>query len=418
MESSTDTRVPPPSWINHDFMQSALKNAVRKKITIDSMNVQYANAEGLGYASLMFRLTVFLRYEDNEETQKKTLIVKTLLQSGRLKDILEKLDIFKTETEMLHDMMPQIHEILSALEKEEFRPLAAKCYQWGRQPVTFLVLEDLSAVGFKLAQAGQPLNLKHCAVVLRAYARLHAASVYVLSKQPHYKDKYSLNMFTDETSLQHLASLATKYINGLANELEKCPGYEQYSERYRTFANRFIDVTYERMEKIKKQTKLPVLTHGDCWKNNMMFKYMDEEVSEVRLVDFQCSSVTSPASDLLYFLYSSASEDVHRHHMEDLLREYHSTLVGLLRRLGLEQQAEAYTFEELKKDMDHCLVIAVFLSSLSGMVLTSEKHGAEYAKAFKDQENLDNAVYKSFRNPYTLSYLKYLAPLFVNKGIL
>ncbi|XP_049947836.1 uncharacterized protein LOC126456125 [Schistocerca serialis cubense] len=235
------------------------------------------------------------RYEDNEETQKKTLIVKTLLESGGFKDIVEKLDIFKTEVEMLHDMMPQIHEKLSALEKEEFRPLAAKCYQWGRQPVT-------SRVGGS-----------------------------------------------------HLASLATKYINGLANQLEKCPGYEQYSERYRTFANRFIDVKYERMEKMKKQTKLPVLTHGDCWKNNMMFKYMNEEVSEVRLVDFQCSSVTSPASDLLYFLYSSASENVHRHHMEDLLREYHSTLVGLLRRLGLEQQAEAYTFEELKKDMDHCL---------------------------------------------------------------
>ncbi|XP_049947839.1 uncharacterized protein LOC126456129 [Schistocerca serialis cubense] len=287
---------------------------------------------------------------------------------------------------MLYDVMPQLYEQLAALEGDEFRQLAAKCYQWGRQPATFLVMEDLSMAGFRLAQAGQPLDLKHCAVALQAYARLHAASVYLLSKQPHYKDNFCMHIFTEKNFRQLMASACTQFSEALANELDKCPGYEEYSERYRTLAECFHDVSYERMEQIKTQTKLPVLTHGDCWKNNMMFKYMNGEVSEVRLVDFQCSSVTSPASDLLYFLYGNASEDVHRHHVEDLLREYHNTLVGLLRRLGMEHQAEAYTFEELKKDMDYCLVIGVYFSIMSGFGLTSEEHGAEYAKAVNDPE--------------------------------
>ncbi|XP_049802392.1 uncharacterized protein LOC126236834 [Schistocerca nitens] len=418
MELSTDTRVPPPSWINHAFIESALKTAERKKITVDSLSVHYANAEGLGYLSLIFRVTACLRYEGNEETHKKTLIVKTTLGSGELNAMAEKSDVFKTEAEMLYDVMPQLYEQLAALEGDEFRPLAAKCYQWGRQPATFLVMEDLSMAGFRLAQAGQPLDLKHCAVALRAYARLHAASVYLLSKQPHYKDNFCMHIFTEKNFRQLMASTCTQFFKALANELHKCPGYEEYSERYRTLAECFLDVSYERMEQIKTRTKLPVLTHGDCWKNNMMFKYMNGEVSEVRLVDFQCSSVTSPASDLLYFLYSSASEDVHRHHVEDLLREYHSTLVGLLRRLGLEQQAEAYTFEELKEDMDYCLVIGVYFSITSGFGLTSEEHGAEYTKAVNDPEKFGKVVVKSFRNPYSLSYIKYLSPIFVSKGIL
>ncbi|XP_049949650.1 uncharacterized protein LOC126457425 [Schistocerca serialis cubense] len=419
MELSTDTRVPPPSWINHGFIESALKTAERKKITVDSINVQYANPEGVGYGSLMFRLTANLRYEGSEQTEKKTMIVKTVLESGELhKVLIEKCDVFRIEGEMLHNVMPQVHEQLAALENEEFRPIAAKCYQCGRQPSPFLVLEDLSAAGFRLAQAGQPLDVKHCEVALRAYARLHAASAYVLCKQPHYKDTFSFHIFTDKSARQFVGTMAKKILIGLANEFDKCPGYEKYSGKYRAFADRFLDLSYERMEQIKRQTKLPVLTHGDCWKNNMMFKYTNGEVTEVRLVDFQGVSATSPASDLLYFLYSSASEDVHRHHMEDLLREYHSTLVGLLRRLGLEQQAEAYSFEELKKDMDYCLAIGVYFSSGSGFFLTSEKHAKEYVKAFHDPEKFDEVIVKSFRNPYTMPYIKYLTSIFDKKGIL
>ncbi|XP_046987566.1 uncharacterized protein LOC124589942 [Schistocerca americana] len=419
MELSTDTRVPPPSWINHGFIESALKSAERKKIAVDSIDVQYANPEGVGYGSLMFRLTANMRYEGSEQTEKKTMIVKTVLESGELlKDLIEKCDVFKIEGEVLHNVMPQVHEQLAALENEEFRPIAAKCYQYGRQPAPFLVLEDLSAAGFRLAQAGQPLDLKHCEVALRAYARLHAASAYLLCKQPHYKDTFSFHIFTDKSARQFVATMAKKIFIGLANEFDKCPGYEKYSEKYRAFADRFPDLSCERMEQIKRQTKLPVLTHGDCWKNNMMFKYTNGEVSEVRLVDFQAVSATSPASDLLYFLYASASEDVHRNHMEDLLREYHSTLVGLLRRLGLEQQAEAYTFEELKKDMDYCLAIGVYFSSSSGFFLTSEKHAKEYAKALNDPEKFDEVIVKSFRNPYTMPYIKYLTSIFDKKEIL
>ncbi|XP_049855598.1 uncharacterized protein LOC126336149 [Schistocerca gregaria] len=418
MESSTDTRVPPPSWLNRDFIESALKNAERKKIAVDSINVKYANPEGVGYTSLMFRLTASLRSENSEEIQKRTLIVKTTLESGELKDLVDKIDAFKFEADMLHDVVPQVHEQLVALEGDEFRPLAAKCYQWGRQPAAFLVLEDLSAAGFRLAQGGQPLDLKHCRVALRAYARLHSSSAYMLSKQPQYKDTFRFHLFTDKDAIQFTGSLCKKIMTALANEFDKCPGYEQYGERYRAFADRLLNVASERMEQIRNQTKLLVLAHGDCWKNNMMFKYVNGEVSEVRLVDFQCSSVTSPASDLLYFLYANASEDIHRHHMDELLREYHSTLVGLLRRLGMEQQAEAYTLQELRSDMDHCLVTAVFYSTMSGFVLTSEENGAEYAKGLNDPKKLDEAVIKSFSNPHSLPYLKYLAPIFVNKGIM
>ncbi|XP_049947838.1 uncharacterized protein LOC126456128 [Schistocerca serialis cubense] len=251
------------------------------------MNVEYANAEGLGYGSLKFRLTVFLSYEGNEKIQKKTLIVKTVLESGQLKDLTEKCGVFKVEAEMLFDVMPKIHEQLAVLEGEEFRPLGASCYQWGREPATYIVLEDLSPTGFRLAQAGQPLDLKPCAVTLRAYARLHAASAYLLTKQPRYKEKFCVHMFTEENFLQHLAPGAKMSLKALANELDKCSGYEQYSERYRALAECFLDVACERMEQIKTQTNLSVLTHGDCWKNNMMFKYVNGEVSEVCLVDFQ-----------------------------------------------------------------------------------------------------------------------------------
>ncbi|XP_046987565.1 uncharacterized protein LOC124589926 [Schistocerca americana] len=419
MESPNEARPPPPSWINQKFIESVMINKTGKEVSVDSIKVQYACPEGVGYTSLLFRVTVLLKGEDNEEEAKKeSLLVKTVLDFGPMKELMENCQVFRIETQMLHEVLPQIHKILASLEGEDFQLLTARCYDWGQQPADFLVLEDLSTAGFRMAEGGRPLDYQHCKMVLRAYARLHAASAFLLDKQPHYKSVFASSAFTDKRTQDYFRSIGSKIMSALADELNKCPGYEKYSEKFRGFIDRYGDSIFELFERMKEETKLHVLVHGDCWKNNVMFKYVEGALSDVRLVDFQVSYVTSPASDLQYFLYANASEGVHRHHMDDLLCEYHNTLSGILRCLGMQQEAEVFTLEELKRDMDRCLVMGFLFSCMSGFALTSEKYGVEYVKAFNDPEHADEALAKIFKNPYSLSYMKYLTPIFDSKGIL
>jgi len=60
---------------------------------------------------------------------------------------------------------------------------------------------------------------------------------------------------------------------------------------------------------------LNVLTHGDLWLNNIMFKGQS-----VRFLDFQLVNFTSPAIDLHYFIYTSTTLDVRMHHRDRLLQ--------------------------------------------------------------------------------------------------
>ncbi|XP_049949653.1 uncharacterized protein LOC126457427 [Schistocerca serialis cubense] len=419
MESLNETRPPPPSWINQEFIESVLINKVGNQASVDSIKVQYACPPGAGITSLLFRVTAILKGKDNEqEAKKESLLVKTALDFGPMKDLKKNDQVFRTETQMLREVMPQIQKMLASLEGEDFRPLTARCYDGGQQPALFLVLEDLSEGGFRMAEGQSLLNYQHCKAVLRAYARLHAASAFLLDKQPRYKSVFNEPMFTDKRAQDHFRAIGSKIMSALADELNKCPGYEKYSEKCRGFIDRSVNSIFEVLERMRKETTLPVLGHGDCWKNNFLFKYVDGELSDVRIVDFQVSYVTSPALDLQYFLYASASEEVHRHHMDDLLGEYHNTLVDILRRLGMQEEAEVFTLEELKREMDRCLVVGFLFSIMSSLALATEKYGVEFTKLFSDPGHAEEAFGKIFKNPSSLSYMKYLTPFFESKGIL
>jgi hypothetical protein len=100
-----------------------------------------------------------------------------------------------------------------------------------------------------------------------------------------------------------------------------------------------------------------VICHGDCWKNNFLFRYCQaRKVDEVRLLDLQVARYASPAIDILHFFYTSTQADLRRRHYDHLLQTYHNTLNDTVRRLlsGSPHVYENFfmTFEQLKEELD------------------------------------------------------------------
>ncbi|KAF6211346.1 hypothetical protein GE061_011858 [Apolygus lucorum] len=53
-----------------------------------------------------------------------------------------------------------------------------------------------------------------------------------------------------------------------------------------------------------------VITHGDCWAKNFLFKYdKNKKITGVAMVDFKCARAASPVLDVTNFLLSSGSAD-------------------------------------------------------------------------------------------------------------
>lgn len=77
---------------------------------------------------------------------------------------------------------------------ENFEPISPKCIYACK---TFLVLEDMSATGYRMGERREGLDLDQCLLVMRTLARFHAASVVHHEQDPDSMTEYN-NHFISE----------------------------------------------------------------------------------------------------------------------------------------------------------------------------------------------------------------------------
>lgn len=76
-----------------------------------------------------------------------------------------------------------------------------------------------------------------------------------------------------------------------------------------------------------------VITHGDAWQNNLMFKNDKNGIPmEISMLDWQVSRIASPLLDVMYFIFSCTTKELRDAHYDDFLKTYHHTLSAHIRR--------------------------------------------------------------------------------------
>jgi hypothetical protein len=100
-------------------------------------------------------------------------------------------------------------------------------------------------------------------------------------------------------------------------------------------------VPHERMLGIWGQTDkkyFPVISHGDIWGNNLIFKYETviknglpcEQVKECMILDFQQSRRENIFWDLLYFMYTSTTPGFRKEFLVQALMVYYDSFVEVV----------------------------------------------------------------------------------------
>jgi thiamine kinase-like enzyme len=145
-------------------------------------------------------------------------------------------------------------------------------------------MDDLKEQGFRLADRTVGLDMKHCLLVMKTLAQLHAASAVLHLKDPEIFKPFGESFFC-ERQRKFVESFFQTNMKNLAKEVENWPLYsDRFASKLHKLADKTADFLIKDLE--RNDDDFNVFVHGELWQNNMMFRYSDntEELDGVRYV--------------------------------------------------------------------------------------------------------------------------------------
>ncbi|GAB0088771.1 LOC111604862 [Sergentomyia squamirostris] len=333
-----------PSWLSSDFFRTILQNNKNfpkssDAVCVDGIHIEPATSIGDNFMSTMYRVLVKYHFGD-DDIKTLSLIVKLMPESSVVEKIAESYNAFPKEAEMYSKIIPGLEEIwLRVGQPVQFGP---KCWYSSNDPVPVIVMDDLKSFDYKMLPRREGLGLKEAEAVISKLAKFHAASLlyykengpyhpYFNERIPRTNDNEGLGLFYN---IMHA---------GLIEMLEGWDFGKPYLPKLKKWKGKIFDTNCKLTKAEEKSFN--VLNHGDAWTNNTMFKYFKGS-PEVLFVDYQLCIWTTPAIDLLYFIFNACHLDIQIAHFDNLIKLYHSELVSAMTHLNIPDKTPS--LEEIK----------------------------------------------------------------------
>lgn len=284
---------------------------------------------------------------------------------------LSQFDVYNKEIEFYSEVAPKFNQKLKELnEGELFATPIGVC-----RKRNILILEDLSAKGYRMLAKKDGFNFIEAKIILRKVAIFHAicavlqeenAGVFANFKYGQFRQKSQeiaknlllTKMKTILTSKCISRKIEFKFQNEfffllqghISRETNAFNDYyaltmdaliEVLSEwhEFTVYADKLRNIRNEGLERARKTYDLVkdhfnTLNHDDLWYTNFLIKDGNEHFENIMLIDFQFAYWSSPTTDLHYFIGSSLADEDSPHRIEELVHIYYEYLVDFLKRLN------------------------------------------------------------------------------------
>ncbi|RZC33918.1 EcKinase and/or DUF1679 domain containing protein [Asbolus verrucosus] len=255
------------------------------------------NKKGEGFLAQFFMVTI----TDTTSDKHLDIALKTAFTDDRIRKMMPIRRSFENEAYFYSKMYP----LFKKFEKDhgvskdvEYVP---KCFKESvEEHSEMLALENLKVSEFEIFDQTCLLDHNHISFIFETYGRFHAYSFALCDQQPKkYKklvgrfNNVFENFLSDENGFfkeylrRNVKTVRQYLIPGEDDELiNKFQKYEDDG------INRILH------EIATEECDYSGILHGDCWSNNMMFKYEKTEggkkLIDVRLLDWQLIKVGSP----------------------------------------------------------------------------------------------------------------------------
>ncbi|XP_044758046.1 uncharacterized protein LOC123316125 [Coccinella septempunctata] len=300
------------------------------------------------------------------------MVMKTAKRSEELRKTMAVESAYRRESLMYSKVIPEIERFLEdancgvKVVKIDFVPkIFWICDEENRET---LIMENLKARGFRHWNRRRPMDMNHALFILKHLGEYHATTMAMKVLKPKTFDKFARTMNGIWQEFMEKIDGNTLFVSNLRNAV-RCleeKGNKELADKFKAVEDKVGDIIYG---EIPVEDRL-VITHGDCWINNILLGYEDENSStpsKICFVDFQLSSYDTPIKDLSYFIYTACDKTL----LDDfdlLLRNYHTSLSENLEALGCNVD-DILPYPQL---MEHWKRYANFGLILSTMVVKVE----------------------------------------------
>uniref|UniRef100_A0A182VTF5 CHK kinase-like domain-containing protein n=1 Tax=Anopheles minimus TaxID=112268 RepID=A0A182VTF5_9DIPT len=318
----------------NDYVYEAIRRiAVEQGFTPDLFSVDFDEETRLecdGYVSFVFKAII------NGDDREFTLWCKVPPNDDK-----RSLELFKRECFFYRETLHGFYEFqsekgVSEESGEGFyatpRCYLAHCNTDKPEPEALIMLEYNEAFEKWDWDKLEPINLEHTRLVMKYLGRLHALSFAMKEQRPEVFEQYKqAGVVAGEQGSDLITLMKESFDRALTTMKTR---FESEQERITAVK----DGVFESLKGCcDPATAEPycVVTHGDCWINNLIYSHNENNVATgVILTDWQSSRYASPILDLCYFFFISAGEQFRREHMDNLLHHYHASLTDFLSKLG------------------------------------------------------------------------------------
>ncbi|XP_058824094.1 uncharacterized protein LOC131684872 [Topomyia yanbarensis] len=331
-------------------------------LIIDSYEEAKGSGRGDNYTAALFRLSLrgHLRANDGKKKLRweRTVICKRLPDCRIKREAFKSEALFRNEVAFYNTIMPEMiaFQKRKSNHNSDIFLAVPQCYL---AQDDLVMLEDLRVRRFTMPDRQAGLGLEQMKATLEELSKFHAVSLAYKLQCPNEFErltaKISEGIFSKANTdwYKHYYDILTK--NAIQMVSQTIPEKVEYLVKLEGF----LENCFANMEElVSRESKLAVICHGDCWTNNILYKYDENgSISETCFVDFQLIRYGSLALDLAYLIYCCTDASLRKANLQNWLQIYHQQLAKSLKLLGSLQDLctdEADLLCQIQEEFKNC----------------------------------------------------------------
>ncbi|XP_023310186.1 uncharacterized protein LOC108907132 [Anoplophora glabripennis] len=274
--------------VSSDILLEVCKT-LKQLVDGDEENFEIAchnpNKKGEGFSGEVIFVTL-----RNKKTRKElNVIVKQAFRDEALRDVMPVKDIYMNEIYFYSKVWHTLDKFQEQIPmKYRFQKVPKCLATFSNANFEYLVMENLKFQHFQNHDKKLPLGKEYYELIFREYGKFHGKEYYELIFR-EYGKFHGLSFAYKASHPEEYADLAKGLVDiflrivenevtqkGIKYLYENCieslqPGVDDaVIEKLRLYLQNHKEFLLEITD---SKTKYSVITHGDCWSNNMMFKH-------------------------------------------------------------------------------------------------------------------------------------------------